>query len=75
MKQRLFTYLYIRLENLHKNILQKTEAEETSAFLKYHKALYCILLRIISYFLKVLIFKIKKNIMDVCKFHSFCKLT
>lgn len=33
-------YLYIRVENLHKNILQKTEAEETSAFLKYHKALY-----------------------------------
>lgn len=36
IKQRIHT----RLENLHKNILQKTEGKEASAFLKYHKALH-----------------------------------
>lgn len=31
--------LHKRLENPHKNISQKSEAEDASSFLKYHKAL------------------------------------
>lgn len=32
--------LHKRLENPHKNISQKSEAEDASSFLKYHKALF-----------------------------------
>lgn len=56
--------LHKRLENPHKNISQKSEAEDASVCLKHHKALLLLILNML-FLKKFLSFKFLKNIMGV----------